>query len=100
MGSLYGVAILGGIGFTMSLFIGTLAFADDGVLTQIRVGVLAGSILAGAVAALDFGSARAGGERRSARNVPRGNPCLCQLTQRSVPLTGLSSRMRLVGMLA
>jgi len=49
---LYGVAILTGIGFTMSLFIGTLAFDDDGMLAQIRLGVLVASILSGAVAAL------------------------------------------------
>jgi Na+:H+ antiporter, NhaA family len=49
---LYGVAVLTGIGFTMSLFIGTLGFDDDGLLAQIRVAVLVASILAGAVAAL------------------------------------------------
>jgi Na+:H+ antiporter, NhaA family len=44
--SLYGVAILGGIGFTMSLFIGTLAFEDDTAReAQVRLGVLAGSLL-------------------------------------------------------
>jgi NhaA family Na+:H+ antiporter len=44
--SLYGVAILGGIGFTMSLFIGTLAFTDDEMReAQVRLGVLAGSLL-------------------------------------------------------
>jgi NhaA family Na+:H+ antiporter len=43
---LYGTAILGGIGFTMSLFIGTLAFPDDALReTQVRLGVLAGSLL-------------------------------------------------------
>ena len=43
---LYGVAILGGIGFTMSLFIGTLAFPDDATReAEVRLGVLAGSIL-------------------------------------------------------
>ena len=43
---LYGVAILGGIGFTMSLFIGSLAFPDDAVReSQVRLGVLAGSLL-------------------------------------------------------
>ena len=43
---LYGVAILGGIGFTMSLFIGTLAFPDDATReAQVKLGVLAGSIL-------------------------------------------------------
>jgi NhaA family Na+:H+ antiporter len=54
---LYGVAILTGIGFTMSLFIGTLAFDDDSLLAQIRVGVLVASILAAAVAALVLGLA-------------------------------------------
>jgi Na+:H+ antiporter, NhaA family len=54
---LYGVAALTGIGFTMSLFIGTLAFDDDGLLAQIRVGVLVASLLAGAVAALVLGLA-------------------------------------------
>jgi Na+:H+ antiporter, NhaA family len=64
---LYGVAVLTGIGFTMSLFIGTLAFDDDGMLTQVRVGVLAGSILAGAVAALILGFAARSGRGRHER---------------------------------
>jgi NhaA family Na+:H+ antiporter len=45
-GQVYGVAVLCGIGFTMSLFIGTLAFPDDATReAQVRLGVLAGSIL-------------------------------------------------------
>ena len=44
--SLYGVAILGGIGFTMSLFIGSLAFPEDAAReAQVRLGVLVGSVL-------------------------------------------------------
>ena len=43
----YGVALLAGIGFTMSLFIGTLAFADPTHAAAVRIGVLAGSILSG-----------------------------------------------------
>lgn len=42
---IYGVACLTGIGFTMSLFIGTLAFDDPAQLDQVRIGVLCGSIL-------------------------------------------------------
>ena len=41
----YAVALLTGIGFTMSLFIGTLAFADETYSAGIRIGVLGGSIL-------------------------------------------------------
>jgi len=44
---LYGVACLTGIGFTMSLFIGNLAFQSDELLNAVRVGVLAGSFLSG-----------------------------------------------------
>jgi NhaA family Na+:H+ antiporter len=43
--SLHGVAILGGIGFTMSLFLGALAFPDSAHESQVRLGVLAGSLL-------------------------------------------------------
>jgi NhaA family Na+:H+ antiporter len=49
---LYGVAILTGIGFTMSLFIGTLAFEDERLLTEVRAGVLVASILAGLAATI------------------------------------------------
>jgi NhaA family Na+:H+ antiporter len=55
---LYGIAILTGIGFTMSLFIGTLAFDDESVLAQIRLGVLAGSLLSAIVAATILLAAR------------------------------------------
>jgi len=42
------VAMLAGIGFTMSLFIGTLAFGEE-LIVRIRIGVLAGSVLAGVI---------------------------------------------------
>ena len=49
--SLYGIAILCGIGFTMSLFIGSLAFEETGVdrFFDERVGILVGSLLSGLV---------------------------------------------------
>ena len=42
---LYGVALVGGIGFTMSLFIGALAFTSDALLTEAKIGIFAGSVL-------------------------------------------------------
>ncbi|MEW6256630.1 MAG: Na+/H+ antiporter NhaA [Pseudomonadota bacterium] len=43
-----GIALLCGIGFTMSLFIGMLAFADNELLQQeVKIGILAGSLVAG-----------------------------------------------------
>lgn len=43
----YGMALITGIGFTMSLFIGTLAFEDVEHQTAVRLGVLTGSALSG-----------------------------------------------------
>jgi NhaA family Na+:H+ antiporter len=40
-----GLGCIAGIGFTMSLFIGKLAFQDPGLETMIKLGVYAGSIL-------------------------------------------------------
>ena len=41
----YGVALLTGIGFTMSLFIGMLSFADPAHAAGVRIGVITGSLL-------------------------------------------------------
>lgn len=43
----YGAAWLGGIGFTMSIFIADLAFADDARLALAKLGVLVASAIAG-----------------------------------------------------
>lgn len=44
---LFAVAILGGLGFTMSLFISNLAFTDTAMLNSAKIGVLGGSAIAG-----------------------------------------------------
>ncbi|HOY51890.1 MAG TPA: Na+/H+ antiporter NhaA [Prolixibacteraceae bacterium] len=45
--NIFGVALLGGIGFTMAIFVATLAFADEALLNQAKLGIFLGSILAG-----------------------------------------------------
>lgn len=50
--TLYGIAIVAGIGFTMSLFVGHLAFRAETVHDTIRLGVLAGSLASALVGAL------------------------------------------------
>jgi NhaA family Na+:H+ antiporter len=40
-----GMSCIAGIGFTMSLFIGILAFGDGPLLDQVRLGVLSGSLM-------------------------------------------------------
>ncbi|HNN95937.1 MAG TPA: Na+/H+ antiporter NhaA, partial [Pseudomonadota bacterium] len=42
--SLLGAAMLCGIGFTMSIFTGQLAFSDAALLGQAKLGILAGSL--------------------------------------------------------
>ena len=43
---LLGAAWLGGIGFTMSLFISQLAFTDPAQLELAKIGILSGSLIA------------------------------------------------------
>ena len=51
--AMYGVSLLCGIGFTMSLFLGTLSFQNEiNYLAQVRIGVIVGSLLSGIVGAL------------------------------------------------
>ena len=45
----YGVACLTGVGFTMSLFIGSLAFTTADVMNAVRLGVVLGSVLSGII---------------------------------------------------
>ena len=45
--TLYGVCVLTGIGFTMSLFIGGLAFSGPDQATLTRIGIILGSVVSG-----------------------------------------------------
>jgi len=53
----YGVACLTGVGFTMSLFIGSLAFASPETMNTVRVGVITGSVMSGIVGVIALYSA-------------------------------------------
>ncbi|MEM9189621.1 MAG: Na+/H+ antiporter NhaA [Myxococcota bacterium] len=55
----YGVSLLAGVGFTMALFIGSLAFpTDPSMLSSAKIGILSGSLLAGVVGYLILRSAK------------------------------------------
>ena len=46
--NLAGISLLGGIGFTVSLFIANLSFGNDAILlSQAKLGVLLGTVMAG-----------------------------------------------------
>jgi NhaA family Na+:H+ antiporter len=63
---LHGAGWLGGIGFTMSLFIAALAFHDATLLTTAKTGILAGSVGAGLIGVMLLH--RASGARTGARS--------------------------------
>jgi NhaA family Na+:H+ antiporter len=64
-GAFYGVSLLCGVGFTMSLFIGLLAFPTAAAQDSVKIGVLAGSTLSAVAGSIVLGlcrSRRRGGE--------------------------------------
>jgi len=61
-----GVGALAGIGFTMSLFIASLAFGDSPLLENAKVGILAASVIAGVVGSILLAT----GDRRAAAAPP------------------------------
>jgi len=46
-GQIWGVSLLGGIGFTMSIFISELAFADAAMIADAKIAIFIVSIIAG-----------------------------------------------------
>lgn len=63
---IYGLACLTGIGFTMSLFIGILAFGDGALMNEVRLGVLAGSFASAIAGVLALNLAYGQKQARSA----------------------------------
>jgi len=51
---LYGASVLGGIGFTMSLFVSSLSFVDETVLSTAKISIMVASILAGILGTIIF----------------------------------------------
>jgi Na+:H+ antiporter, NhaA family len=47
--NLFAVAVLGGLGFTMAIFVANLAFGNPAMLDQAKIGIFLGSIIAGLV---------------------------------------------------
>lgn len=50
--NMVGIGLLGGVGFTMALFIGGLAFTNLALLNQAKIGILLGSLIAGTMGIL------------------------------------------------
>lgn len=44
---LFGIALLGGLGFTMSLFINSLAYTEPNLINSGKIGIIFGSLIAG-----------------------------------------------------
>ena len=62
----FGVSLLTGIGFTMSIFIATLAFGEGPLLDSAKVGILAASVISGLLGAAVLRTTPAAGPDTSA----------------------------------
>jgi len=72
---LLGLGLLGGIGFTVSLLIGELAFGVGTAMeSQMKVGVLLGSVIAAALAAVVLRAVNQGGRPSAPGSVEAGQP--------------------------
>ncbi len=89
---IYGLAMLTGIGFTMSLFIGTLAFEDIEHVAAVRLGVLSGSLLSalgGYLLILVAGSAEPEAEALAAEPTLEVKPTL-ERVEPAAPAVGVA----------
>jgi len=69
---LVGAAAVAGIGFTVSLFIADLAFAEE-LLTEAKIGILYASVVAGTIGLLVLRAGGGSGERAPADDIPAGH---------------------------
>lgn len=67
------IGLLAGIGFTVSIFVGMLAFSDERLLNAAKLGVLLGSLIA-AVLGLSWGAEYARRLRRDKRAIRQDSP--------------------------
>ena len=77
----FGVAILGGIGFTVALFMTTVAFDDPALADQAKVGILAASLVAALLgsAVLRGASRLGGGDRQPGVDGPAATTSGCRV---------------------
>ncbi len=71
-----GLGFLASIGFTMSMFISTLAFTDDAMLMQAKLGIFAASVIGGTTGYLLLKTGRPGNDRPDAINRNGGGSLL------------------------
>ncbi len=65
---LFGVSVLGGVGFTVSLLVGELAFGDSATGEHARLGILLGSVIAAILASVMLGRRNAAYRRIAAQD--------------------------------
>ncbi len=68
--TMMGMGMMGGIGFTMSLFIASLAFVDPDVLTQAKLGIFIGSTLSGVCGYFYLRYSISRDEKNNAQSIP------------------------------
>lgn len=51
---LYGASVLGGIGFTMSIFVSSLSFSDETMLSTAKIAIILASVLSAVLGAIIF----------------------------------------------
>ena len=79
-GHVAGVSVLGGVGFTMAIFVTNLAFADPVTIAMAKAAILAASLVAGVAGFLVLRKVTAEGERQPGR----GGKCIGMRQGRTV----------------